>query len=605
MSTTTTPDPNPPAAALAPPPAETAPSRVLTEAQTFARLVGFVGLFLLVLGVVVVVANDAVGPRWVGKGGGFLFAAVGLALMLYHAARDGEQEVRRVYGMLAALCLALAVAAAVLPGPVFGQPTSGVTKVVGYNLLPWGVGFGLLSLLFAIPFARHETDPTYHTLAVNGLLGIGALLAVGSLVAGLANPEFMAGRGIALALLGLAFLAAYTANVDTSEGLGYRVAFALGVVGAAVALYAFGRSAVPTLLYEGPNALRKPAGDLDAWRVVARLFAVAAFAGIASVAVFAKRLPVWAKGAFALVGLAGVAVLALASFKANVLTTSPAPFLVPGGVILMGLGAVYLAVALGICSDDQFVTLTRRELASYFLSPIGYLVLGGMVVIQWIGYRSFIATLMRFGQAQQPMQEPIVESYFIALLPVIAILLEVPALTMRLISEEKRTGSLEVLLTAPVNEPPIVLSKFLATWVFFLITWLPAGLFLIALRVEAGLPFDYRPLLSFYVALAAQGLAFIGMGLFFSTLTRNQIVAAVLTFVGMLFFLACYLIRVETVSVGLPAFVQTVIGRMSFIHMWEEALAGRLPLRDTLVFASLGVFFLFLSVKVLETRKWS
>jgi ABC-type transport system involved in multi-copper enzyme maturation permease subunit len=162
-----------------------------------------------------------------------------------------------------------------------------------------------------------------------------------------------------------------------------------------------------------------------------------------------------------------------------------------------------------------------------------------------------------------------------------------------------------VLLTAPVNEAPIVLSKFLATWIFFMISWLPAGLFLIALRVVPDTPFDYRPLLSFYVALAAQGVAFIAIGLFFSSLTRNQIVAAVLMFVVMVFFVACYLVKVSPTALGLPSFLQVALGRLSFIHMWQESLSGQLPLRDVLLFLSIGILFLFLSVKVLETRKWS
>ena len=106
---------------------------------------------------------------------------------------------------------------------------------------------------------------------------------------------------------------------------------------------------------------------------------------------------------------------------------------------------------------------------------------------------------------------------------------------------------------------------------------MPAGLFLIALRLEVDVPFDYRPLLSFYVCLAAQGLAFVGMGVFFSTMTKNQIVAAVLTFVGMLLFFLCFLIRREQVALGLPPFLQTALGRLSFVTMWIESLAGRFP----------------------------
>jgi ABC-type transport system involved in multi-copper enzyme maturation permease subunit len=603
MSTSTTDPIAPPAPGPTALPAETAPSQTLAEGQAFGRLVGFAGLFGLVLGTVVVVTNSALTPRWIGSGMGYLIGALGVVMMLYHAAKDSEQEVRRLYGLLSALFLLLGVGAAVVPGPLFSAV---VKKEAGYNLLPWGAAFGALSLVFAIPFVRHETDRRYRDATVNGMLGVGALLAVGSLVYGLINPPFLVGPGIALALLGLAFLCAYMGQVDTSEGVGFRVAFLLGAVGAGVAAWAFARSAFPPVLVDGPNALRKATGELDYWTVAGRVLVVAAFLGAAAAAARARSLPVWLRGVVGAAALAAAGVFVVASFKANTLTTSPPSYLVPTGVILIGLGLTYLAVALAICSDNVFVTLTRRELAAYFLSPVGYLVIGGMAFVEWTGYQEFVGTLQRISaRGGGGMPEPIVASYFVALLPVIAILLQVPALTMRLISEEKRTGSLEVLLTAPVNEWPVVGSKFLATWLFFMLTWVPGGLYLVALRVEGGHPFDYRPLLSFYIALAAQGLAFVGMGLFFSSLTRNQIVAAVLTFVGMVLFLAAYLIREQASPIGLPPLLQTVAGKLSFIHLWQESLSGRLPLRDTLVFASFGLFGLFLSVKVLEARKWN
>jgi ABC-2 type transport system permease protein len=607
MSTSTTPEPTPPVPGPirldepvpGPPPAETAPSAMLVEGPAAARFVGFVGLFLLVLGAVVVISTRALGPRWVSEGFGFLSAATGLALMLYHAVVDGEQEIRRMYGAFAAFWLVAALVAGFLPGPF----QDGAARSVGFFLLPWGVGAALLSLLFAIPFTRHETDESYRHVAEMALLFVGGSLAAGSVVAGIFRPDFLAGPGIALALLGLGFLSAYLAQTDTSTGVGYWVAFGLGAFGAAVLLYAIGRSAFPTLLYEGPAVLRKPNGELDYWKVSFRVLAGVAFLVPALIA-FATRAPAWLKGALALVGLVGAGVVVV-SMVNNPVHSEPARFLVPGGLILMGIGLTYLAVSLGICSDNQFVTLTRRELSAYFLSPIGYLVLAGMVLVQWLSYQNFIGRLAEGVDGRGVTLQPIVRYYFFALLPVIAILLMVPALTMRLVAEERRTGSLEVLLTAPVNEGPVIVSKFLATWLFFLLTWLPSGLFLIALRLEVKQSFDYLPLLSYYVCLAAQGLAFVGMGLFFSTVTRNQVVAAVLTFVGMLAFLAAYMIRDGEITLGLPPFARTALGRLSYIHMWAESLGGRLPLRDVFLFASLGVFWLFLSVKVLETRKWS
>ena len=540
--------------------------------------------------------NETLTPRWIGKGGGYFAAALGIVLMLYHAARDGEQEVRRLYGLLSAVFLILAVGASVLKGPVF---STALQKEWGYNLLPWGVTFGLLSLAFAIPFVRHETDRRYRDGAVNALLGIGALLAIGSVVAGLAWPVFLLGPGVILALLGLAFLAAYMSQVDTSEGVGYQVAAALGAFGAGIALWAFARSTVPAVLVEGPAAIRKITGEVDAWKVAGRLISIGVFLVVAAVGVRGTKLPVWVRGVLAAAGLGLAAVFAYASFKTG-LTTHPPAYLVPTGVILMGLGLVYLAVSLAICSDNVFVTLTRRELASYFLSPIGYLVLGGAALMQWIGYWVFVQGISARGAAL----EPIVTGYFFALFPVITLMFQVPAITMRLLADEKKSGTLEVLLTAPVNETPIVLSKFFATWIFFLISWLPAGLYLIALRVEGGTAFDYRPLLSFYLAFAAQGLAFVAIGLFFSALTRNQIVAAVMTMAVFVLLLVFYFVRGQFTGLGMPM-LQAVLGRLSFIDMWGEALAGRLPLRDTVLFASIGVFFVFLSVKVLETRKWN
>lgn len=609
MSTSTTPEPTPqntgpirigPIVATAgPPPAETAPSAILVEGPTFARFVGFAGLFFLVLGSVVVVSTRALGPRWVSEGFGFLSGALGLSLMLYHAVTDGEQEIRRMYGGFAAFWLVFAIVAALVPGPFEG----GGTKTVGHFLLPWGVGAGFICLLFTVPFSRHETDATYRSITQKVLLAVGGLLAVGSVAAGIFQPDFLAGKGLALALLGLGFICAYLGQVDTSDGIGFTVAFALGAFGAVVVAYAIGRAAFPTLLFEGPAVLRKPNGSLDWWKALFRMLAGVAFL-VPVLFAWLGRSPLWLRTALLLFGLAGAGVV-VASALNNPVLSAPRPFLVPTGLMLMGLGLAYTAVSVGICSDNQFVTLTRRELSSYFLSPIGYLVLAGMLLIQWLGYQDFVGTLASGVDGKQMTREPIVRYYFVALLPVLATLLLPPALTMRLLAEEKRTGSLEVLLTAPVNEWPVVISKFVATWLFFLITWLPSGLFLLALRMEVGQPFDYRPLLSFYVCLACQGLAFVGMGLFFSTLTKNQIVAAVLTFVGMIVFLACYMIRTEQISLGLPPFVKTALGRLSYIHMWMEALAGRLPLRDCLLFASIGAFWMFLSVKVLETRKWS
>ena len=278
--------------------------------------------------------------------------------------------------------------------------------------------------------------------------------------------------------------------------------------------------------------------------------------------------------------------------------------LVPGGLLVGAIGAAYLTVALGVCSDSQFVTLTRREFGWYFISPIGYFVLCGMAVGHWLGYDDFVDFLEKVSAGGRGVfPEPIVRRYVVALFPIFALTLMVPALTMRLFAEEKRSGTLEVLFTAPVSEWVTVVSKFLATWAFFMVCWVPPALYLLALRMEGGAPFDYRPLLGFYLALAANGAAFVAIGMFLSSLAKDQVVAAVLTFVVMAGFLVAYFVRERAVAYGKTA--QLVLNKFSYIDLWFAAASGQLPVRDVILWLSLAVFFVFLTIKVLETRRWS
>ncbi len=114
-------------------------------------------------------------------------------------------------------------------------------------------------------------------------------------------------------------------------------------------------------------------------------------------------------------------------------------------------------------------------------------------------------------------------------------------------------------------------------------------------------PFDYRPLLCFYLAMGFSSAGYIAMGLFFSSLTQNQIVAAILTFLGMLVPLAPIFVSPDFVG----PLLTTVFERISYIRLWQEAMKGLLAVRDLILHASIAVFWLFLTVKTLEVRKWN
>lgn len=271
-------------------------------------------------------------------------------------------------------------------------------------------------------------------------------------------------------------------------------------------------------------------------------------------------------------------------------------YLVPQGFWLISFGLVYVLVAISICSDWTIVVLTRRELAAFFYSPVAYLVTLG---IMGVGFVMFVDFLNILGRG---LWEPIVRALFFNFYPVVCVMFLVPALTMRLLSEESRTGTLEVLLTAPVNEMPIVLSKFFAALVFYLVALSPWMLYLLALRWMGGKAYDYRPLLTFFLALVCSGAGFLSVGLFFSSLSRNQIIAAVLTFVAMIAFTSLYIIGGRQM---MPSPWNEIFSYASYLDLWWSSLDGLFVPRNLLFHLSLTAFFLYLTTKVLEARKWN
>jgi hypothetical protein len=148
----------------------------------------------------------------------------------------------------------------------------------------------------------------------------------------------------------------------------------------------------------------------------------------------------------------------------------------------------------------------------------------------------------------------------------------------------------------------VVLSKFIGCLTFFLLLWTIWALYLIALRVEGGREFDYRPLLGFYFALAITGAGFVGMGLFFSSLSRNQVIAAVLTFIGML-MIFCF--RFMSSFEPIAPIWRGVFRHLSFSDLWEAALLGQIHVREIILQGTFAFFWLFMATKVLEARRWS
>src|SRR5262245_11260278 len=183
--------------------------------------------------------------------------------------------------------------------------------------------------------------------------------------------------------------------------------------------------------------------------------------------------------------------------------------------------------------------IIEREFRAYFISPIAYVVLTIFAFVSGYFFQIILSQVLQvsmmramqgaqFGQTPPPMDMPgMVSQGFLSSLSVILLFL-IPMITMALFSEEKRRGTIELLLTSPITDVQVVMGKFLAAALFFavllLATWVPiASLFIYGSPAKG-------PLLTAYLGLLLYGLALVAVGLFISSLTENQIIAAVVSF---------------------------------------------------------------------------
>jgi ABC-2 type transport system permease protein len=456
----------------------------------------------------------------------------------------------------------------------------------------WGFAFGSLGILLLIYHSFVETDFQFrrmYAFTAMGLVVLGILSRLLAFRSGevITRPIAFTGMqlffyfGVPALFLGLIFLITVLRNETDTKFRNFLINL-VGIAGALMIGAAVAAAVYPLSSFRASEFFT---GDGIVLMLLGLLYVCtyigqqdnhdhAYFAGLA-------------------LGAAGLVLLIVGVAKSF---WPGSTFLVPSGVIIISMSILYISIALGTCVDWPVVVFTRRELAAYFYSPIAYLVLFGEVLFGWVMFFMFVETLVR----RQGAFEPIMGGYIINLIPVFLQMFFVPVLTMRLISEETRSGTLEVLLTAPVNEISVVIGKFLACWVFYNMLWIPVWLYMISLRVFNGEPFDYLPILSFSVAMGAISAGFLAMGLFFSSLTSNQIIAAVFAFVGVMAHLALYILKF------LP-FAEPIVEVLTFVNYLDfmmESLEGTISPRHFVFHLSLAFVFLFGAVKVLESRKW-
>ncbi len=228
-------------------------------------------------------------------------------------------------------------------------------------------------------------------------------------------------------------------------------------------------------------------------------------------------------------------------------------------------------------------TVFKKEFLGFFTSPTGYIYLVVFLVLtQWLFFRGFFV----IGQAS-------LRGYF-SLLPWV-FLLFIPAITMRSWAEERRTGTLEILMTLPLRDPEILAGKFLAGFAFVLLSLALTLPLPISVSLIGNL--DWGQVLASYLGALFLAGAYLAIGLFASAISMNQIVAFLL---GAVFVFLFFLVGMDWVLVTFPPGVAAVLQYFGLGYHFESIARGVLDFRDVLYYLSVMAVFLYLNLRSME-----
>lgn len=246
-----------------------------------------------------------------------------------------------------------------------------------------------------------------------------------------------------------------------------------------------------------------------------------------------------------------------------------------------------------------------KEMRSYFGSPIAYVMAGVFLLFSGFVFRNqvlefhdmsvFLKLAEREEKIQLNVNTDVVEPFFE--FQTFIWIIVIPMLTMRLYAEEKRGGTYELLMTSPITSGQILMGKFLACYALYLLIELMAFGYIGVLATHAQL--DWGPIFSGALAVVLLGATFISVGILASSLTENQIIAAVLSF-----FLLILLWIIDWAARFSDDLFFVILKFLSLLEHTRDMIRGVVDTHDVVFFVSAVAFFLFLTHTVLESRRW-
>ena len=253
---------------------------------------------------------------------------------------------------------------------------------------------------------------------------------------------------------------------------------------------------------------------------------------------------------------------------------------------------------------SNILAIAHKELKSYFASPIAYIVIGfSAILFGWF----FVNLLYYFdrmslqagigggGPESVNVNEMLISPLFLNVS--VILLFTLPMVTMRTYSEEKRSGTIELLLTAPLTDFQIVMGKFLGGLVLYAVM-MAMTLIHLGFLFVFGNP-EWRPVATGYLGLLLMGSCFLSLGLFVSSLTKNQIVAGMITFALFLMFWV-----INWISTFTGPTTQNVLNYLSITEHLNDFTKGVIDTKHLVYYLSFIAFSLFLTVRAVDSERW-
>jgi ABC-2 type transport system permease protein len=248
---------------------------------------------------------------------------------------------------------------------------------------------------------------------------------------------------------------------------------------------------------------------------------------------------------------------------------------------------------------QSYITLVRRELGASFIAWTGYVVVSAVVFLLGLCFVNLLAALNN-GPMEHPLMVLFFETYYFWLI----LLLATPIITMRSFAVEKSTGTFETLMTTPVSDKEVVMAKYTGALIFYALMWLPlaACLFIVRRFSDDTTPLDLPAMASTALGMLLLGSLYVSAGVFASSLTRNQIIAAMISFViGISLFLLSFLSFAFATD---SSWTSRLFKHISLIEHMRDFARGVVDSRAIIFDLSLTGLFLFLTHRSIESRRW-